>query len=78
MYQQMLKTQRVTFVSDVEQAKKFSPFYEWFNPYSERWVVSDNTDPSAHRTVAAGLSKEEAEAAVMFYANQYIYRNVQK
>lgn len=76
MYQQMLKNQRVTFVSDVEQAEKISPYYMTYNRFSDRYVVMCKRDTMP--IVAAGLSKEDAEAAVMFHANQYILRNVQK
>jgi hypothetical protein len=75
MYQTMLKNQRVTFVSDVIQAINHSPFYHWYNEKSNRYVVSNKDNKM---TVAAGLTKEEAEACVMFKANQHIYNRVQK
>ncbi len=73
MYQQMLKNQRVTFVSDVDTAEKHSPFYFWLNDKSGKYVVSHKETG----TVAAGLSRDEAVACVMFKANEYIYRKVQ-
>jgi hypothetical protein len=78
MYITMLKNQRVTFVSDVIQARAHSPFKEYRNPLNGCYIVHDTSKPEGQRTVAAGLSKEEAEACVMYRANQYIYNNVQK
>lgn len=75
MFIQMLKNQRVTFVSDEEQAMQYSPFKKWFNDVSGKWVVQDHIKGQA---VAAGMTEEEAIACVMFKANEYIYRRVQK
>lgn len=75
MYTQLLANQRVTFVSDIIQAQNHSPFYHWYNEKSERYVVSNKENGL---TTASGLSKEEAEACVMFLANDYIYKFVQK
>lgn len=72
----MLKNQRVTFISDVEQAEKETPYYMTYNHFSERYVVKCKR--STMPIVAAGLDEEEAKACVMFHANQWIYRNVQK
>ena len=74
MFKTMLKNQRVQFVSDVDQAMKHSPFYAWHNEKSDRYVVSNK---ETNQCVAAGLSKEDADAAVMFKANEHIYRRVQ-
>lgn len=78
MFIQMLKNQRVTFVNDANQAEAHSPFFMWYNPKSDCYVVSKNYPNSVcAEGVAAGMDKEEAEACVMFKANEYIYRNLQ-
>jgi hypothetical protein len=69
----MLKNQRVTFVSSVEEAEQHSPFRMSFNPVSSKYVVRDGSNVKA-----AGMEKDEAEACVMFCANEYIYRSVQE
>jgi hypothetical protein len=73
MYITLLKNQRVTFVSSIEEAYYYSPYKMRYNEKSNRYVVE-----MEQQIVAAGLSKEEAEACVMYRANQYIYNNVQK
>ena len=78
MYIQMLKNQRVKFVSDVLQARQHSPFKEYRNPNTGLYIVHDTSKAEGNRCIAAGLSFEEAQACVMFKANEYIYRNVQK
>jgi hypothetical protein len=73
----MLKNQRVTFVSDVEQAEQYSPFFMWHNPQSGCYVVSQRQGLGYEvicTCVAAGLTKEEAEACVMFKANEFLLR----
>lgn len=75
MFIQMLKNQRVTFVSSEEQAMQYSPFKKWLNPVSGCYVV---TDHSTGNPCAAGLTEEEATACVMFKANEHIYRGLQK
>ncbi len=77
MYATMLKNQRVTFVTDVAQAEKYSPFIAHYNCKSDKYVVYNKSNPEGQQIVAAGLSKEEAEACVMFKANQWIYNNLQ-
>lgn len=74
MYKQMLKNQRVTFVANVNQAEEKSPFYFWLNERSGKYVVSHKDNG----TVAAGLDRDEAEACVMFKANEFIFRAIQK
>jgi hypothetical protein len=87
MYIQMLKNQQVsreagsasqtTFVSDVAQAEQYSPFFMWHNPQSGCYVVSKRQGlgyEGVCTCVAAGLTKEEAEACVMFKANEFILR----
>lgn len=76
MFITTLKNQRVTFVRDVAQAEKETPYFMVYNRFSEKYVVKCNRDTMP--IVAAGMDKEEAEACVMFHANQWIYRNVQK
>lgn len=75
MFKQLLKNQRVTFVADVIQAVNHSPYYSWFNEKSQRYVVSCRGQALP---VAAGLEKDEADACVMFKANEYILRNLQQ
>lgn len=77
MFITMLKNQRVTFVSDVAQAEKNSPFKLWLNDKSGKYVVSLLGNGTAN-PVAAGMELDEAQACVMFKANEYIFRNVQK
>lgn len=73
MFTTLLKNQRVTFVGDVAEAEKHSPYYKWFNPTSGQYVVSQRD----RGPVAAGLNEAEADACVMFKANEYIYRALQ-
>jgi hypothetical protein len=75
MFKQLLANQRVTFVADVNQAMRHSPFYYWHNERSSKYVVSQRNSTIP---VAAGLDKDEADACVMFKANEYILRNIQK
>lgn len=75
MFVQMLKKQ-TTFVHDVAQAEQYSPFRMSFNEKSQRYVVKNIE--SELSIVAAGLELEEAEACVMFKANEHIFRKIQK
>lgn len=77
MFITLLKNQRVTFVSDVEQAEKCSPYFMKYNKFSERYVVFCKR-ATGDDVVGAGMEKDDAEACVMFHANNWIYRNVQK
>jgi len=76
MFIQMLKNQHVTFVNSRDEAERFSPFFLWWNTNSNAFVVSKfahgDTSP-----VASGMDKEEADACVMFKANEYIFRQLQ-
>lgn len=74
MYITLLSKQRVTFVSDVAQAEEYSPYFMFFNEKSQRYVVSHKQ----RGVKAAGLTKEDAEACVMFCANEHIFQTVQK
>lgn len=79
MYTQMLKNQHVTFLYTVAEAEKFSPFFMWYNFKSDKWVVSWTDDKTyLPVSVAAGLSSEEAEACVIFKANEHIARSMSK
>jgi len=74
MFIQMLKNQRVTFVSDANQAEAHSPFVVRRNVNNGCYIVYY---VKRNSPVAAGMDKEEAEACVMFKANEYIFRQLQ-
>lgn len=76
MFIQMLKNQRVTFVTDALQAEAYSPFTMRRNPNNGRYIVSRMVD-NQPQCVAAGMDLEEAKACIMFKANEYIFRKVQ-
>lgn len=74
MFKTLLKNQHITFVSDVEQAEKYSPNRMKKNEEKNTYFIKHE-----ERGIrAAGLDKEEAEAAVMFYANEHIAKELQK
>lgn len=79
MYIQMLKNQQVTFVNNRDEAERFSPYHMWWNHNSDRFVVSRKVDDSGClEPIAAGMSEEEAIACVMYKANEFILRSMNK
>ena len=77
MYIQMLKNQQVTFVSDVADAEKYSPYRMIYNKFSGKWIVK-HSERETMPIVAAGLDQDEAEACVIWHANRHIFNAVQK
>jgi hypothetical protein len=73
MFIQMLKNQRVTFVNTANQAEAYSPYVARRNPNNGCYVVYD---VEGNIVVAAGMAQEEAEACIMFKANEYILRKL--
>lgn len=69
MFKTLLKNQHVTYLSSVEDAEKHSPFKMELHEKSGTYTIRHKD----RGIQAAGLCKDDAEAAIVFYANNYIH-----